>query len=192
MRFLMIVACLLSALPAVGGERRSGTGARLLDRGPATRAVYLDKRVSCAGATPTPRSHSTGPTTASCPDPTTGWRDWSRTTAKAMIDEDMAQFARMGWTALRLCSWGDWENSDKAGNLIVNEHVDLLDYLIAKARERGMYLLLTPIHTYNPAFADQMDQPTQNTGFFSLFRETGNGHQSRIHRPRRPITSDNC
>ena len=31
---------------------------------------------------------------------------------KAMIDEDMAQFARMGWTALRLCSWGDWENSD--------------------------------------------------------------------------------
>ena len=36
---------------------------------------------------------------------------------KAMIDEDMAQFARMGWTALRLCSWGDWENSDRDGNL---------------------------------------------------------------------------
>src|SRR5882724_4397971 len=88
---------------------------------------------------------------------------------KAMIDEDLAQFARMGWTALRLCSWGDWENSDKAGNLIVNEHVDLLDYVIAKARERGMYLLLTPIHTYNPAFADQMDQPTQNTGFSRYF-----------------------
>ena len=30
-----------------------------------------------------------------------------------MIDEDMAQFARMGWTALRLCSWGDWENADQ-------------------------------------------------------------------------------
>ena len=51
---------------------------------------------------------------------------------KAMIDEDMAQFARMGWTALRLCSWGDWENADQQGNLIVNEHVDLLDYLIAR------------------------------------------------------------
>ena len=24
---------------------------------------------------------------------------------KAMIDEDLAQFARMGWTGLRLCSW---------------------------------------------------------------------------------------
>ena len=32
---------------------------------------------------------------------------------KAMIDEDMAHFARMGWTALRLCSWGDWENATR-------------------------------------------------------------------------------
>jgi len=88
---------------------------------------------------------------------------------KAMIDEDMAQFARMGWTALRLCSWGDWENADRAGNLIVNEHVDLLDYLISKARVRGIYILLTPIHTYNPAFADQLDQPTQDVGFSRYF-----------------------
>src|SRR5882762_3019826 len=28
---------------------------------------------------------------------------------EAMIDEDLAHFARMGWQALRLCSWGDWE-----------------------------------------------------------------------------------
>jgi hypothetical protein len=88
---------------------------------------------------------------------------------KAMIDEDMAQFARMGWTALRLCSWGDWENADQQGNLIVNEHVDLLDYLIAKARERGIYILLTPIHTYNPAFADQVNSPTTNIGFSRYF-----------------------
>jgi hypothetical protein len=89
---------------------------------------------------------------------------------KAMIDEDLAQFARMGWTGLRLCSWGDWENSDRAGNLVVNEHVDLLDYVIAKARERGIYLLLTPIHTYDPAFADQLGQPTQNQGFSRYFQ----------------------
>ncbi len=94
---------------------------------------------------------------------------------KAMIDEDMAQFARMGWTALRLCSWGDWENADRAGNLIVNEHVDLLDYLIAKARERGIYILLTPIHTYNPAWADQLDQPTQNVGFSRYFERSEMG-----------------
>ena len=84
---------------------------------------------------------------------------------KAMIDEDLAQFARMGWTALRLCSWGDWENADRAGNLLANDHLDLLDYLIAKARERGIYLLLTPIHTYDPAFADRMGKPTTDRGF---------------------------
>ena len=89
---------------------------------------------------------------------------------KAMIDEDMAQFARMGWTALRLCSWGDWENADRAGNLIVNDHVDLLDYLVASARQRGIYLLLTPIHTYDPAYADQMNRPTTNTGFSRYFQ----------------------
>ena len=88
---------------------------------------------------------------------------------KAMVDEDLAQFARMGWTALRLCTWGDWENSDRAGNLLVDEHVDLLDYVIAKARERGIYLLLTPIHTYDPAFADQLGKPTQNQGFSRYF-----------------------
>ncbi|HLQ13591.1 MAG TPA: hypothetical protein VK130_10185 [Steroidobacteraceae bacterium] len=94
---------------------------------------------------------------------------------KAMIDEDMAQFARMGWTALRLCSWGDWENADRAGNLIVNEHVDLLDYLISRARERGIYILLTPIHTYNPAWADELDQPTQNVGFSRYFERSEMG-----------------
>ncbi len=94
---------------------------------------------------------------------------------KAMIDEDMAQFARMGWTALRLCSWGDWENSDRDGNLIVNDHVDLMDYLIAEARERGIYILLTPIHTYNPAFADQVDKPSQNTGFSRYYERAEMG-----------------
>ena len=88
---------------------------------------------------------------------------------RKMIDEDMAQFARMGWTALRLCSWGDWENADRQGNLIVNEHVDLLDYLIAAARKRGIYMLLTPIHTYDPRFADQLDRPSDQVGFSKYY-----------------------
>ena len=36
---------------------------------------------------------------------------------KRMIDIDMAHFARMGFRALRLSFWGDWENSDKAGTI---------------------------------------------------------------------------
>jgi hypothetical protein len=94
---------------------------------------------------------------------------------KRMIDEDMAQFARMGWTGLRLCSWGDWENADRDGNLVVNEHVALLDYLVAKARERGIYILLTPIHTYDPRFADQINQPSSNQGFSRYFQRSEMG-----------------
>ena len=110
---------------------------------------------------------------------------------KAMIDEDMAQFARMGFTALRLCSWGDWENADQAGNLIVNEHVDLLDYLIATARARGIYILLTPIHTYDPAFADQSNKPSSNIGFSRYFpREEMGTTRNRL--PLRSTTSNSC
>jgi len=29
---------------------------------------------------------------------------------KKMIDEDMAQFSRMGWDGIRLTFWGDWES----------------------------------------------------------------------------------
>src|SRR6266700_3010785 len=164
MRFLMIVACFLSVLPAV-----AGSAAREPDRGPATRAVYLDK----AGVVRWRDSHAELALYGAnyCVMSGSDYRMAGLVASdrKAMIDEDMAQFARMGWTALRLCSWGDWENADRAGNLIVNDHVDLMDYLIAKARERGIYMLLTPIHTYDPAFADQIGRPSSNTGFSRYF-----------------------
>jgi len=63
---------------------------------------------------------------------------------KAMIDEDMAHFARMGFRAIRLSFWGDWENCDREGNLLDNEHLDLLDYLIFRASERGILMLFSP------------------------------------------------
>jgi hypothetical protein len=76
---------------------------------------------------------------------------------KRMIDEDMAQFARMGWDGLRLTFWGDWEASDSVGNLIANDHLDLLDYLIARARERGIYMLFSPIQLYGSNWPDALD-----------------------------------
>ena len=75
---------------------------------------------------------------------------------KKMIDEDMAQFARMGWDGLRLTFWGDWEASDSAGNLIANDHLDLQDYLIARARERGIYMLFSPIQLYGSNWPDAL------------------------------------
>jgi hypothetical protein len=75
---------------------------------------------------------------------------------KRLIDEDMAHFARMGWDGLRVAFWGDWQNSDTLGNLIENDHLDLLDYLVARARERGIYILFNPIHTYHAGWPDAM------------------------------------
>jgi hypothetical protein len=85
-----------------------------------------------------------------------------------MIDDDMAHFARMGWDGLRLTLWGDWENSDRAGNLIVNDHLDLFDYLIARARERGVYMLLSPIQTYSANWPDAL-RDTSSPGFSNHF-----------------------
>jgi hypothetical protein len=83
---------------------------------------------------------------------------------KRMIEEDMAQFARMGWDGLRLAFWGDWESSDSAGNLIANDHLDLLDWLVARARERGIYMLFSPIQLYNANWPDALDDTT-SSGF---------------------------
>jgi hypothetical protein len=93
---------------------------------------------------------------------------------KAMIDEDMAHFARLGWTGLRLCSWGDWENADAEGNLVENDHSDLMDYLIARAKERGISILLTPIHTYDPRYADKMGAE-KDPGFSGLYPRSALG-----------------
>lgn len=79
---------------------------------------------------------------------------------KRMIEEDMAQFARMGWDGLRLTFWGDWESSDSVGNLIANDHLDLLDWLIARARERGIYMLFSPIQLYNANWPDALGDTT--------------------------------
>lgn len=83
---------------------------------------------------------------------------------KRLIEEDMAHFARMGWDGLRLSFWGDWENADRAGNLIENDHLDLQDYLIAQARARGIYILFSPITTYNAGWPDAL-RDTTNPGF---------------------------
>src|SRR5690349_6869943 len=80
---------------------------------------------------------------------------------KKMIAEDMAQFARMGWDGLRLTFWGDWEASDSAGSLIANDHLDLLDYLIARAGDRGIYMLFSPIQLYGSNWPDALQDTTQ-------------------------------
>lgn len=88
---------------------------------------------------------------------------------KKLIDQDMTHFARMGWDGLRLCMWGDWQSTDKKGNLIENDHLDLIDYLILKASERKIYMLLTPITTYSALWPDAMGDTASVHGFSKYY-----------------------
>ncbi len=86
---------------------------------------------------------------------------------KSVIDGDLAHFSRMGLGVLRLHVF-DREISDPAGNLVDNEHLDLLDYLIAEAKKRGIYTVLTPIAWWGTpnsigGFSDEFSMPAMTT-----------------------------
>ncbi len=83
------------------------------------------------------------------------------------IDRDLIHFVRMGLDALRLHVF-DREISDPDGHLIENDHLRLLDYLIARAKERGIYTVLTPIAwwpgmTPNSGFSNRFTMPQMMT-----------------------------
>ncbi len=84
---------------------------------------------------------------------------------KAAIDMDVAHFARLGLTAYRIHVW-DREVSDRQGNLLENEHLDLLDYLIARLEQRGIHVVLTPIAWWGTGYPEP-DPPAP--GFSSVY-----------------------
>ncbi|MFP1133070.1 hypothetical protein [Asticcacaulis sp. W401b] len=88
---------------------------------------------------------------------------------KACIRRDLNHLKRMGQDAIRLCFWGDWENSTPKGELIVNEHLELLDYLVAEAKKRGFYMLLSPIVTYDAWWPDALGE--KKGGFSNAFKK---------------------
>src|SRR2546428_2952696 len=143
---LYITAATLCFAPGAHAQRAGGGGELVyLDRQGVIRWRATQKEVSLFGANyvlPTASDYRAA-----------GYLHADR---KRMIDEAMAQFARMGWDGLRLTFWGDWEASDSAGNLIANDHLDLLDYLIARARERGIYMLFSPIQLYSSNWPDAL------------------------------------
>lgn len=80
---------------------------------------------------------------------------------KEMVSEDLDHFLRMRFDGLRLCFWGDRQNSDSDGNLIVNDHLDLLCYLIYEADKRDISMLLSPIATYDSQWPEMQDKSNQ-------------------------------
>ncbi|MDE6787239.1 MAG: cellulase family glycosylhydrolase, partial [Muribaculaceae bacterium] len=61
---------------------------------------------------------------------------------KRAIDRDIYHISRLGLNAFRLHLW-DAELADSVGNLIGNDHLDLLDYAIAEFEKRGIDIILT-------------------------------------------------
>lgn len=81
---------------------------------------------------------------------------------KEAIDKDVYHFSRLGFNAYRIHIW-DIEISDGEGKLIVNDHLDLLDYLIAKLRERNIRVLITTMTNFGNGYPER----NQNNGAFS-------------------------
>ncbi len=95
---------------------------------------------------------------------------------KAMIDEDLDHIQRMGFDGLRLAFYGDYENTDASGNLMDNDHLTLLDYLIEQATERGIYMLLTPIIGYDSQWPENEHSGYSDDGGTGFARNyTSNG-----------------
>ncbi len=69
------------------------------------------------------------------------------------IDYDTYHLARLGISAFRIHVWA-CEISDSVGNLLNNEHLKLLDYLIYRLHQRGVYTFLTAIRYGSPGYPE--------------------------------------
>lgn len=70
------------------------------------------------------------------------------------IDADVYHFARLGLDAYRIHVW-DIEISDGRGNLLENDHLRLLDYLIMRLKERGIRIVLTLMRNDDNAYPER-------------------------------------
>lgn len=82
-----------------------------------------------------------------------------------LVDDDVYQFARLGFDLFRVHVW-DCEISDSVGNVLVNEHLRLFDYMIKKMKERGMKFMITPIAYWGNGWPER-DEKTP--GFSSKY-----------------------
>ncbi len=77
---------------------------------------------------------------------------------KAAIDRDVYHMARLGFNAYRIHIW-DVEISDSLGNVIENDHLDLLDYLIAQLEKRNIKIILTAQTNFGNGYPERNADP---------------------------------
>lgn len=92
---------------------------------------------------------------------------------KKVIDLDVQEFKRLGINAYRIHVW-DREVSDKEGNLLSNEHIELLDYLISKLIENDIYIILTPIAWWGTGWPEPDIETPGFSSFYSKIESTTN------------------
>ncbi|MBC6607681.1 cellulase family glycosylhydrolase [Hymenobacter sp. BT188] len=80
------------------------------------------------------------------------------------IRQDVYHLSRLGLDAFRVHVW-DVEITDTLGNLQENEHLQLLDFLVAELKQRGIKIILTPIAYWNNGYPE----PDTGTGFSSIY-----------------------
>lgn len=72
---------------------------------------------------------------------------------KAAIDMDVDHMARLKLNAYRIHVW-DKVISDKDGNIIDNEYLELFDYLMMRLQERGIRAIITPIAWWGSGYPE--------------------------------------
>ncbi len=92
---------------------------------------------------------------------------------KQAIDKDIYHIARLGLNGFRVHIW-DAEVTDSEGNLINTPQLDLLDYTLAKMKERGIKTMVTPFKVGGngyperdvpaPGFSDKLEKTQTYTG----------------------------
>ena len=92
---------------------------------------------------------------------------------KEAIDHDVYHFARLGFNAFRLHLW-DVELTDSVGTLQENEHLDLLDYLIYRLKQRGISIVITAQTNFGNGYPE-LNQPT---GGYSYLYEKCHVHDT--------------
>lgn len=92
---------------------------------------------------------------------------------KAAIDRDVYHMSRLGFNAFRLHLW-DVEIADGDGNLIENDHLQLLDYLIAELEKRGISIVLTAQTNFGNGYPER----NIDTGSFTYLYDKCNIHEN--------------
>ena len=80
------------------------------------------------------------------------------------IRQDVYHLSRLGIDAFRVHVW-DVEITDTVGNLLENEHLRLLDFLVNELKQRGIRIILTPIAYWNNGYPEN----DSGTGFSSIY-----------------------